>query len=289
MRPRLPRFLILDEPIPSSERFRLLGSFVYDYNAPLDRFAPTTLPEFISNHVIEYGPRTAASLVLQNQQSESVKAKLEQIFLLSASQSAASRYNIASDVVKTYRLLDQDTAFDALMASSEIKEQVYALFRRPGHRTNKVYMIVGLKTLLDARATREWGGGKGREAKAHAPVQATLAAAGASTGKVADTGVEFQANADISMSAGAKHPGEQIFAIEYRVIRRSFLSKLDRSRPDVTYGSIKYWGWGEGVMAGESESEEDDSEDEGSETRLPALRQSEVDGSGGVLWEVADA
>jgi hypothetical protein len=187
-------------------------------------------------------------LVLQNERSESVKAKLEQIFSLSASQGAARRYDIASDVVKTYRLHEQDTVFDTLLASPELKKQVDALFRRSGYRTNKVYMIVGLKTLLDASVKREWGGQKGKQASAQVPVQAALVAAGFPAGKGSNTGLELQANTDITISAEAKHTGEQIFAVEYRVIKRSFLSKLGRFRPDVIFGSIKNWGWGEGVM-----------------------------------------
>jgi hypothetical protein len=283
---KLPRFLILDEPIPSKNIHRLLGSFVFDCNAPLDRLAPATLPDCVADHVMEYGERTAASLVLQNQRSDSVKARLEQIFVLSTSHGASRRYDIASDVVKTYRLNDQDTAFDALMASPDVKKQVDALFRRPGHRTNKVYMVVGLKTLLDASAKREWGGEKSKEWKAQVPVQAASTAAAGIAGKSVEVGVELQANTDISISSEANHPGEQIFAIEYRIIKKSLMSKLSRSRPDVQFGSIKNWGWGEGVMGGSDSEDDDESEDEGSKVRLPALRQSDVDGSGGVLWEI---
>ncbi|KAH7175980.1 hypothetical protein EDB81DRAFT_771629 [Dactylonectria macrodidyma] len=286
---RLPRFLILDEPIPPSEIPQLLGRFVCDYNSPLDRFAPATVPEFVSTHVKEYGEKTAVSLVLQNERSESVKAKLEQIFSLSASQGAVRRLDIASDVIKTYRLHEQDVVFDTFMASPELKKQVNGLFRKPGHRTNKVYMIVGLKTLLDANVKREWGRQKGKQASVQMPLQAALAAGGVLAGKTLNIGVELQTNTDITISAEAKHTGEQIFAIEYRVIKKSLLSKLNRSRPDVTFGGIMNWGWGEGVMGAGENKEDDDSEEENSDTRLPALKQSEVDGSGGLLWEVDGA
>jgi hypothetical protein len=199
------------------------------------------------------------------------------------------RFDIASDVVKTYRLHEQNGVFDTFMASPELKKQVNGLFRRPGHRTNKVYMIVRLKTPLDANVKSEWGGQKGKQANVQVPLQAALAAGGVPAGKTSNIGVELQTNTDITISAEAKHTGEQIFAIEYRVIKKSLLSKLDRSRPDVTFGGIKNWGWGEGVTGAGENQEDDDSEEENSETRLPALKQSEVDGSGRLLWDVDDA
>jgi hypothetical protein len=281
-----PRYLILDEPIPGSEVPQLLGRFIYDPTSPLDRFAPSTLPTFISDHIKKYGDQNSATLAVQSSSSEAASAKLQQIFSLASSRNASRSYDIETATITTYHLHDQDTAFDRLIALKEVRRQVETLFRRPGQRTNRIYMIVGLKVLVDATVKAERGGGGSGEASARVPVGVAISAAAGMpvpARGLLQAGVEWRQSGEANLIAKSQYEGEQVFAIAYRVIKKRLFPDLCTRGSGIIFSDSKRWGWGEGVMGDDDEEEDSDYEED--EARLPPLTESQLAKDGVVFWE----
>jgi hypothetical protein len=281
----LPHFLILNDPIPGSRIPQLLGLFTHDPTSPLDQFAPSPLPAFISTYVHEYSEQTSAKVAVQSSGSETVHTKLLQAFSFAASNKESRRWDIEAAAIKTYRLENQDTAFDAIMAVASARRQIETLFRRPGQRSNRIYMIVGLKVLVDATIKAERGGGRSGEASVSASMAAvaSMATIPGLGGLGADG--KCQNSAESNAIVTAKHEGDLVFAVEYRVVRKSLFPNLRSKSSSVTLGKSKRWGWGEGVMGnGNGQSGEDeDSDGEVSEAKLPPLIELAKDRA--VFWE----
>jgi hypothetical protein len=278
-------FLILNDAIPGSRIPQLLGLFTHDPTSPLDQFAPSPLPDFISTYVHEYSEQTSARLAVQSSGSETVHTKLLQAFSFAASHKGSRQWDIEAAAIKTYRLENQDVAFDAITGLPSARRQIETLFRRPGQRTNRIYMIVGLKVLVDATIKAEQGGGRSGEASVSASLAsvARMATVPALGGLTADGKCQNSVTSTVSVSA--KHEGNLVFAVEYRVVKKSLFPNLRSTGSSVTLGKSKRWGWGEGVMGnGDGGSGEDeDSDGEFSEAKLPPLTELAKDGV--VFWE----
>ncbi|EXA33896.1 hypothetical protein FOVG_15187 [Fusarium oxysporum f. sp. pisi HDV247] len=285
MAPSKPSFLILDYPLPGSEITRLLGRFVFDYNLPFNRSAPEDLPAFISDYMRQYNKQTSASVTIQSTKSSTIRAKLEKALSLTAAQNSSLQYDITTARIKTYRLHDQDRAFDALIAIPSVRQEVDALFRRPNQRTRTIYIVVRIKTFLDAAVKSKQGRGATNSGEATAPVGAILSAAGIAPPIGMKVRADWQRGANSCLTLDAKHEGEQIFAVEYRTVKLSIFDMLRGSGAGPRFGNTRTFAWGEGVMGASSrDSEESDSEDDNID-RLPALKSSHLGNAGVILWE----
>jgi hypothetical protein len=144
-------------------------------------------------------------------------------------------------------------------------------------------MIVGLKVLVDASIKAERSGGRSGEASVSASMasvarMATVPALGGLSGDD-----KCQKSAESNVIVSAKHGGELVFAVEYRVVKKSLFPNLRSTSSGVTLGKSKRWGWGEGVMGNGGSGEDEDSDGELSEAKLSPLIELAKDGA--VLWE----
>ncbi|KAH7081988.1 hypothetical protein BKA63DRAFT_600249 [Paraphoma chrysanthemicola] len=281
MAPNPPRFVVLDYPIPADNISDVLCRFVVDYSSPLARSAPAKLPAFTKDYTYDCGSDTNVSVLLQSSTNEIIRGKLDQVFSLAFSRDTTRRRELSSECIKTYRIRDHDKLFDQMGSLPEFKKEVEALFYRPGQRVSQIYMVVGVKTVQDATSKTEKGGSSSNETKAALPVGAAVATAGVAADPRSTVGAEWQQSLASSTVYEAKHQGEQIFAVEYRVVKQRLLAKW-RGGDVMALGRIKSYGWGEGTMAGDSDSEEDDDDDDQEEVeeeeieRLPQLRVSKL-------------
>ncbi|KAK3356732.1 hypothetical protein B0T25DRAFT_537291 [Lasiosphaeria hispida] len=283
MAPPKPRFLLLDQPLPSSALPSLLGRFVHDYNSPLDRSAPSTLPSFVASYIHQHGDQTSASLAISTSQSSTVRAKLEHLLSLSRGQNASQQHDITTSRIRTCRLHDHDRVFDLLMSDPTVRREVDGLFRRPGARTRTVYMVVGVKTFLNAAMRSERGRGGGSRAEATVPIGKVLGAVGVGAAADASVGGEWSREGQTNLALDATYENEQIFAVEYRVVSIGLFQALWKSGSGPRLGGARNFDWGDGVMGHSEDEGEDDDEAEGGQ-RLPALQSGKVEGAGGVLW-----
>lgn len=285
MAPNPPRFVVLDYPVPAEDVSDVLGRFVVDYSSPLDRSAPAKLPGFTKEYIYDCGSDTNVSILLQSSSNEVLRGKLDQIFSLVSSRDTTRRRELSSECIKTYRVRDHDKLFDRIGSLPEIKKEVEALFYRSGQRVSQIYMVVGVKTVQDATSKTEKGGSSSNETTATLPFGAAVTAAGVPADPRSTVGAEWQQSSASSAVYDAKHQGEQIFAVEYRVVKKRLLAKW-RGGNVMGLGGIKSYGWGEGTMAGDSDSEDEDDDDDDEEVedeeieRLPQLRGSQLRKSG---------
>lgn len=291
MAPSPPRFVVLDNPIPAGDVSDILGRFVVDYSSPKDQSAPEKLPEFTKEYIYDCGDDTSVSTLLQSSANEVLRGKLDQIFCFASSRDTTRRRELSSERVKTFRVRDHDKLFDRMGSFPEIKKEVEALFYRSSERVRRIYMIVGVKTVQDAAIKTERGGSYSNEATATIPIGAAVAASGIPADPKSKVGAEWKQTSASSAGYEAKHQGEQVFAIEYRIVERRLLAKW-RGRSLMALGGIKSYGWGEGTMAAESDSDAEDDDDDDQEEgedeefeRLPRLKGSELRNCGLVTME----
>ncbi|KAG9228626.1 hypothetical protein BJ875DRAFT_231792 [Amylocarpus encephaloides] len=290
MAPSPPRFVLLDNPIPNTDRpiSNMLGRFVVDYTSPLDNSAPRNLPAFLTEYTYHH-TETSVSLLLSTSTNNTLHSKLMQILSLTSSTDTTRSRELTSEVIKPYRLREHDQVFDRLGDLPDVKSETEALFYRPGQRIRQVYMIVGLKAIADAKSKIERGGSSKHEVGTHVPIGAAgMVAAGLPPIGGGSIGAEWKQDASSTALIEAEQVGEQIFAVEYRVVKKRLLAGWRGGRR-IEMGGVKRFGWGEGTMADDSESEdeddddnedenedEDEDEDEEDDEKLPQIGKSDV-------------
>ncbi|KAF2469218.1 uncharacterized protein BDR25DRAFT_394543 [Lindgomyces ingoldianus] len=178
-------------------------------------------------------------------------------FLSSAIRSAYSNKNvseidIASALCVTRQLRNTEGIFRKICQLPSARRWLERAIRRRQH----VYLVVGLKTLTDARISQ--GKSRAIEAEAEVKVPTTLAAAA--------SGVVLPLGDLLDVSAGLSHqkqdnekisfvaPGEQIFAVQYRKIEFARFSGRDIDKASLELGNT--WKIYVEARGGEEEAEE---------------------------------
>lgn len=268
------RYLVLDDTLSSSEIPNLLGILVVDAANPLSISAPKITEEVatrLKEYTLEPVSQKNVSDVLQEAHSSSLFVCLEKIFNLAASKGRQTKLDLKTARVRTISLKSHDQVFDWMKknCAAEIKA-----FLDENWRKRAVYMIVGFKTITDANIRISYTAGQTASMEAKVPV---IEMAGATAGAPvvpANTG-----NPSISLSATrcegvlseATYEDEQVFAVQYRKIKRGpFLRRLLTRRDgcDPIMGELQEFRGGKALGAvgsggsGEESSDDEDDEDD---------------------------
>ncbi|KAK0704480.1 hypothetical protein B0H67DRAFT_591498 [Lasiosphaeris hirsuta] len=269
------RYLVLDDPLPSSEIPNILGILVRDVANPLDRSAPVVTEAIaarLKDFTLEPVVRVNATDVLQQAGSSSLVVALQKVFKLAASHEQQTQLDIKTARIRTVRLKGHDKAFEWMKknCAAEIRD----FLAQWKHHT--LYMVVGFKTIVDANIRIAHAASRTVKVEGEVPVaQAAGMAAGVVPPVSGNTG-----NASVSATAGsceeilyeATHEGEQIFAVQYRKINRGFILRRLFSSGSILAEPGELVSFGKGRALGgdksESESESESLSDEESDDDL---------------------
>lgn len=116
-----------------------------------------------------------------------------------------------------------------------------------------VYLVVGLRTLQDARLTKDVSSGSVRGVKTQVPT--ALVAGLSDAAGIATPGVASEKDNDHSENTVFDAPGEQIFAVQYRKVKFQWLAsrKIENIVLDNTRWKA-YWD----IRGGEEDSDDDE-------------------------------
>jgi len=249
-----PTFVLLKDPLSASEK-NVLGRFVADPTNPNHDFAPSknigTLADILELDSNSWEvKRSSFRSVLVAAKETSFRARLEHIFKLSLSDNRRDDWKLNSECVLTRRLKLHRQMFQRLMKEDAIKEELLDLLEDNG---GKVYMAVAVRSFLDAKI--EINGGIDQEVEVVATIPVGEAATATSSGAVPknalpNPSMEAVRKRQADWATSHVTDGEQIYQIEYRVIRSrkggfmSFGSGIGVPQ----FGEIAEVEWGSGTF-----------------------------------------
>jgi hypothetical protein len=161
-------------------------------------------------------------------------------FLSSAINSTYSSKNvsgtdISSALCVTRQLRNSEDIFQEICKLPTARRWLERALRR----RQQVYLVVGIKTLTDARIKQEKS--RARETEAAVQVPTTLAAAAGGVvlpfGDALDVGVGLSRQKQNDETTSFVAPGEQIFAVQYRKIQVARFSARDIDKASLELGN----------------------------------------------------
>jgi hypothetical protein len=235
-----PWVLLSMNDMPSaSERANLLGAITLSYENPLGQTCPKNLPKFMKDIQGETsGPTTDESFrtLLSSSKSRDVHVRLAQIATSMFKKNSSDTRWMESMKVQTYLLKGQHSTFKKIkeMRKGELEE--IREYSKSGRTPGRLYLVVGVKTCLDATVSHKKDRGTSTETKMSIPTDP------GSTGVPPlslGTGSNTSAQAELDM----KLVGERIFAVQYLVVKSvrdwkiSGFGRREGRRNSLTLGS----------------------------------------------------
>jgi hypothetical protein len=228
----------------------MLGRIVSDFYSPLNKFTPESptslLPELISSSMYSTDENNA-TLVLNSTKHGSLRACLEGLLSLSTTSSRGEQLSLSSTLVRTWRLANFENVFSELVNTEEVRRKLSEIVPIGG----KAYFVMGVMTCFNANVTYAKSSDVGVSGEVNIPV-AKIAAAATGVPLLIDgeglaLGIDQSRNKSRDLTATAS--GEEVFAVEYRVVRRSWagLGKRVVLRDDnlQTKAGLKFGGSGD--------------------------------------------
>ncbi|KAI0896523.1 hypothetical protein F4806DRAFT_464828 [Annulohypoxylon nitens] len=160
----------------------------------------------------------------------------------------SSKISISSSLCITRQLQNSSLFFEQLCADSKARYWLeHALRQGEG-----VFLVTGIKTVVDAQIGIAQSKGKSSEAKFQIPTSCIATAAGIPLpGGALDAGTDAHRSLDISEEGSFSAPGEQIFAVQYRKLRVSWFSTANVDKASLKRGN--QWKVYLGARGGEAE------------------------------------
>ncbi|KAB2569981.1 hypothetical protein DBV05_g11365 [Lasiodiplodia theobromae] len=180
------------------------------YQSPPDSTAldPTNI---LTQHLHDF------QQTLEQTASTGFKAYLSTLLSGGRSTSTGTKISLATASCTTRQLLNSSAHLDRLCATRPARFWLERALRR----AQDVFLVTGIKTVVDAAVTDEASRGAELQGKVQAPL--SMAAAGAGVplpiDGMLDVGVEASRARTEANSASFTAPGEQIFAVQYRKLR----------------------------------------------------------------------
>lgn len=230
--PAMPDASLVLDHLLSHEAVRI-GRLVLNPNSPVQDFHDSDARSVEESDVVET-QQSSFSQILQRQQESRLHAFLTA--LASAYYKDKSQSTVALSTVrtKTCKLRNSSDFFEEICQSRGTRKWLEKAIRRQ----RKVYMVVGLQIVTDARSgnhdeqSREIGG----EVTAPVSVAATVASHGGVA--VPSEGVD-PGSAGISMQQDVNFvaPGEQIYAVQYRKVEFKWYSSRKIENAELERGN----------------------------------------------------
>ncbi|KAL0940230.1 uncharacterized protein CTRU02_202993 [Colletotrichum truncatum] len=239
-----PTFYLLKRRLPSNETPLMLGRIVRQFQDPTASYVPED-PSLIfaglQSHILETQDRDVELLSRASRDSE-LAAKLKGLLSLNSSLSRQSETRVESSLVITRRLKNLDTVWAALKGDTAVATRVQEMIKSKG----KAFMVTGVMVIQSGSIQRLGARQSEQGASAHIPVGAAAAASGVPIRADinAEVSVSHGSELDWSMKGNVGQDGtdnsEEIFAVEYKVLKRGWLGKdvkLQSKVPDFKGGS----------------------------------------------------
>jgi hypothetical protein len=246
-----------------SERTTLLGSIVADFEHPLDNYIPddirTILPRNTQGKPTE---DTNFKVALLRASGREASTRLGDILRTNFEKDVRNEIHLISTNVQTYTLKQQLKVF-TLLKKKFSKEILDMIDRAPSRTPNTIFMVVGIKSCLDAMISFQ--DAKQREIAIKSALPATpILAKGIDIPPTTDTdlGAAASSTKKDNANSGQVAKGARIFALQYRLIKREsvWLQSVRPKRTEFDLGD--HFVPGENAMFGDEEDgeEEDDSD-----------------------------
>ncbi|KAM5346036.1 hypothetical protein ACJ41O_009041 [Fusarium nematophilum] len=232
------RFLILRYPIHSQDLPRLLGKITLDYTSPLDNSVPDDPTSFTRGCVCGVLEETAVETWGSAEEGSLIHAALKPFTEVTYGSNYQKTYSMASSVIRTRTLQNHDKVFERIWEKhdKDILKLLGTTSSRLSALPEKMYIVIGYKTVMDATRTENDSTGAAFSLVGKIPVGAAAAA---------PTGGTAPANMAVQVSAGRKKVdlsgghgtlvGETAVAVEYRKYERSCILAWTRRK---SYGPI---------------------------------------------------
>ena len=229
-----PTFILTDR-LPSSEIPLLLGRIVADFASPTDEYIPEDPRLALNSKTLEIID-TDFSTLFAGSKNNSIESKIGQILGISTEDGHNGQTRLQGKFVRTRTLPQHREALKALL--EQFRPQILQLLKDNG---GVAYMVVGIKSALDAEHGTERHFGNRTALAIGLPTGAIVTAASHGTvnlGETADFDINSSRARGQAFGTAATMEGEQVFAIRYRLVK---LKKhiLGTQEPDIDYGSVK--------------------------------------------------
>jgi hypothetical protein len=203
--------------LPAQLSHKLLGSIIADIENPSHEYCPEDVKSILDGLVEAVEVQDSnVETELSSAENAGARARLQTIFRIEADRSNSSDTTLKSETVITRTLQQQRKVFNAIIAT--YKDTVLKLLK---DNSGRGYMVVGIKTCVDAEISTNNGMRRFLEGSLGIPISTTLLHG-------TDIVLGGTANPDIGgMSEKIRKAlttrvatGERIYSIQYRQIWR---------------------------------------------------------------------
>ncbi|KAF8252037.1 hypothetical protein K440DRAFT_658308 [Wilcoxina mikolae CBS 423.85] len=143
-----------------------------------------------------------------------------------------SKTVVQSVICKTYQLKNSGAYFRNICKADETREWLEEVMQSG----NDVYLVVGIKTLTDARITQSQQRSKTGRGGVEIPLGQLTAAVTTVVGH-GGFGVGGSRTSDIEKTAAFVVPGEQVYAVQYRRVQFAWYSRRDIDKASLENGN----------------------------------------------------
>ena len=209
------------QTIKAAEPKQWIGRIVKSYEDPESNFTPhSALPSSFAPGISDDTGFSNVEAIIKSANSTTFSAMLADMLRLGQADSGSSAPEFKSRKVRRLKLQQEGEYLRHRLALPEVKGHL-----KDWHSTrHPVYFIVGLLITDHVRYSDSSKKQSSREVEAEPPTKLAAAAMGVPgpTPTVAKIGASSSKGSELDMSLTAS--GTRIFAVEYRVLRKRFLS-----------------------------------------------------------------
>ena len=214
-------YVLLADKLPAAWATKLLGRVVADPRYPSDVYAPKRLPQDFFDDPVEVAD-TNVQITLNANRESNTEAKLYRMLGLQTSHSSDNAANFQSKRVVTRSLDLHPEKWEKLYA--KYREEVDKLLATKDCK-GKAYMVVAIRTFLDADIEARRGTNSAVVVESEAPVAEALNAAAVASGappllpEEANPKVKVEKKLSAAWLQKNVAEGEQVFAVRCRVVQ----------------------------------------------------------------------
>ncbi|KAF2001408.1 hypothetical protein P154DRAFT_521789 [Amniculicola lignicola CBS 123094] len=225
----MPRtFFPLDQKLPGSSSHDLLGCIVVDPLNPFHFYIPShqSPSDILHDEKVDTTLDTDIYTVIDNRYGTKLQLKLEKLLNIKRDGESTTSRIISAPFVRTTRFRRHDEVFRVVTANPEVQAGLKEVIRRG---KGQAYMVVGVKTCYEGKFVTAIEDRFAVTAEATLPVKefsSALSTLGY-VGKITDPKISVDMWKQLWSASAAKGVGEQVFAVEYRLIKKGYFSPLD--------------------------------------------------------------
>ena len=218
-----PQWLLLNPThYPKASDFAtLLGTIVQFYHEPQTNRTPTDPKRFAEDFYLNDSVLSDVVFSSGQAKKSALALKLEKLLSLQHSKQGTANFDFNSKVIRSMRLRDYDRVFDKHQEDNEVQKKLKEWLLPFG----KAYMIVGALSFEDAKLEQSTVQNTNNTAHAQAPIHQAIAAqfGGVTSDETGNPTIDVSAEQDEHAQIAGTGIGTQIFALQYKVVRRTLV------------------------------------------------------------------